>query len=715
MYELSIAAKYLRPGWKNLSVSLISLLSISVIALVVWLVVVFFSITHGLERTWISKVVGLSAPLRLTPSDKYFNSYYYRIDSQSAASDFSTKTLGEKLLEPYSDPYDAEVDPELPPNFPAAERHSDGRLRDPVHELLLALAPIAQKTPGWQLNEFLLASARLQLHMWRPAAHFNAHTSPLELGGLTQKVYLAASEAPNSGNRQTPLLLDATPSDWDNALRMALLSEREWLADEPQYIALPIATGQRHWHNFFDAVEVVQLAPTQPFWALPANLRPKQAVWRVCCQLTDSREPLRPLRLVIPHQVAELEALIEQQRQEGWHCVAATLRLDDQLALVQLDTPPGPTFAADELPWLVTKAFTWQVAVDRASVQRAQECDQILFSAKGSLQNTPLQGQIPYRHLSIAAVQLKTDQSTALAAADPLCNGSCDGQSNSASAEEVARLFLPRQFREAGARLADRGYLSYYAAGASSLQEQRLPYVVAGFFDPGLLPIGGRLVLAPKALVQQVRAAVSADEIPMGNGFEVRFTHLENAEELKQHIQQALQGAGLAAHWRIQTFREYDFTKDLLQQLSSERHLFSLLALIILLVACSNIISMLIILVNDKKMEIAILRALGAGALNIALIFGLCGMAMGLIGSVIGIFFATITLKNLNPLVQFLSELQGHQLFNPMFYGEQLPAQLSFEALFFVCAATALFSLLSGIIPAIKAASIAPASALKAE
>ena len=60
MYELSVARKYLIPRWRQLSVSIISLISILVIALVVWLIVVFFSVKDGLENGWIEKLVALT-------------------------------------------------------------------------------------------------------------------------------------------------------------------------------------------------------------------------------------------------------------------------------------------------------------------------------------------------------------------------------------------------------------------------------------------------------------------------------------------------------------------------------------------------------------------------------------------------------------------------------------------------------------------------------
>lgn len=286
--------------------------------------------------------------------------------------------------------------------------------------------------------------------------------------------------------------------------------------------------------------------------------------------------------------------------------------------------------------------------------------------------------------------------------------------------DQVQEVLLPRQFRSAGARLGDRGYISYQAPTASAIHEQRLQIAVAGFFDPGLLPIGGRLILAPKTAIEQIYSSTPGQQASIANGLaangvELHFADLDAAGKLKQSIQQALVEASIAPYWHVQTFREYEFTKDLLQQLASERHLFSLLAMIIIVVACSNIISMLVILVNDKKQQIAILRAIGAGAGNIALIFGLCGVVMGLIGSAIGIALAMVTLQHLNSLIQFISEIQGQELFNSHFYGDKLPTELSFDALLFVSITTVAISLLSGIIPAIKAACIKPSEALKAD
>lgn len=706
MYELSIATKYLRPSWKNLSVSLISLLSVGVIALVVWLVVVFFSVTHGLERSWISKVVGLAAPLRITPTDAYYRSYYHRIDGLSASSDFTTKTIGDKLLAETSDPYDPEEDPELPLNFPAAHRDAAGLLKDPVKELFSILASLKVSGEPLYSSEFLLAAAQVKLNLLRPPQSLLSTSlvaAPLELGSISQSVYLSTLDPLNSGQQR--LRMAASAADWDNSLRMISLAKDDWIADEPQQHLQPVEASRGEWRKFFDKVTVDKLQPTQELWQLPSALKPKSAIWRVAVQRSTKDGPAA--RIIIPAEAGQLAELTKKLTEQGHFIADATLTLSEGHTALHLDSEPTVGANADELPLLLPKNVLWQAQLEGSSLGSAAHCDQICFLVSTTIQGNTLSGSLPYQNLMIAAAHITAEESQPAEEAAAMASEETD---------YVEQIFLPRQFREAGARVADRGYIAYYAPGASAMQEQRLPIAVAGFFDPGLLPIGGRLLLAPKPLVGQVRsAATAAEDIPLGNGVEVRFDNLDAADQLKHTIQEAMAQAGIAPYWHVETFREYDFTKDLLQQLSSERHLFSLLAIIIIVVACSNIISMLIILVNDKKIEIAILRAMGAGAGNIALIFGLCGVAMGLIGSALGIGLAVFTLHHLNTLIQFIGKVQGYELFNPHFYGEQLPAELSVDALIFVSAATAAISLLSGLVPAIKAACVKPSEALKSE
>lgn len=488
MFELSIASKYLTPRWRQLSVSIISLISVLVIALVVWLIVVFFSVTYGLEKSWIGKLIALTAPIRITPTEQYYNSYYFQADAISNNSGYNYKTIGEKLVSAHSDPYDPTIDEEPPEEWAKPLYNKDGTLKDLVKEAFKAV----ENLPLVTAKDYEVSVATLHLNLLR--SHEN--------GGKAV--------------HQASFIGSYDPENKDLAKSLMTLSG------------------------------------------------------------TDT----------------------------------ANLSIRD---------------------------------------------------------NT------------------------------------------------TEKVYLPRSYRDAGVLAGDAGYLSYTVPTASSMQEQRIPIHVAGFYDPGIIPMGGKLVLTSREITGALSAAQHQEQASFSNGINIRFDDWDRAESIKNSLETSFAEAGILPYWKIETFREYEYTRDVLQQLRSEKHLFSLLAAIIIIVACSNIISMLIILVNDKKVEIGILRSMGASSASIALIFGACGFLMGLAGSLVGTVAAIFTLRNLEPLISLLSRLQGHDMFNPIFYGEKLPTELSYETILFVIMATGAVSLIAGLVPAIKACLMRPAAILKAE
>ncbi|HEY4832007.1 MAG TPA: FtsX-like permease family protein [Waddliaceae bacterium] len=509
MFELSIALKYLVPHRRQLSVSIISLISVLVIALVVWLTVVFFSVSYGLEKSWVQKLIALAAPVRVVPTNDYYRSYYYLIDSISAHSNYDLKSIGQKLATSNSNPYDPEFDQELPVEWASADLNADGSLKDLVKLAFTSIQNISG-IEGIQSKEYEMAVGNLQLHRSYFADNQNEVT-------ISQSIYLSSYDPSN------PSLLQA------------LLPFNE---------------------NDFSKIG-----------------KKKSKFW-----LTGS-----------------------------------------------------------ELP--------------------------------SSLPSTRLEEGI----------------------------------------------LVPKSFLNAGVLLGDHGYISYYSPSASIMQEHQIPVMVLGFYDPGILPIAGKVVIVNSAITSMIREAYQQEGTAETNGINVRFRNFNDAEKVKAQIVAALEKEGIDRYWKVETYRDFEFSRDLLQQLHSEKNLFRLISAIIILVACSNIISMLIILVNDKKLEIGILRSMGATSASIAFIFGFCGIIMGMIGSTLGTIAALITLKNLDSLIGFISKMQGFDVFNPMFYGESLPNEVSVEALTFVLSATVATSLIAGIVPAVKACLLHPSQILRLE
>lgn len=724
MFELSVACKYLRPRWRQLSVSIISMISIMVIALVVWLIVVFFSVTHGLEKSWIQKLIALTAPVRITPTAAYYHSYYYQIDGISSSSNYAHKTIGEKQRALQTDPYDVDSDEEIPAFWVPADRQTDGSLKDIVQKTFQAINNLSHIS-GIKAQDYETTISNLKLRLIR---NYPATGGSQKHSSLSQATYLGSLDSDNAALAYA--LLPMKMSDLSNLYSMLTITSdhsQQNASDktEPEELSnqaisyLDQGPAKEKMQRFFDSVKVRELKTPDNGWVLPAAFLPKSASFQVCVML--ARDKI--MRIILPQDSSAVSKIYKKMQQEGYGVRKAELLVQNYQGAIKYEGSKE-FVAIQNAPVAIEGNVLMPAALFSESLDTASHPGEVLFKIDLNLQGVALAGTAPYGTLQISQADLK-DQFAEAPLQKPFWLYST--VSEDTRNQKSSQLFipsdsdmgegvlLPRSFRDSGAMVGDRGVLSYYAPTLSSVQEQRLPIYVAGFYDPGIIPIGGKFVLANPEVINLIRASHTQEESSLSNGINVRFDHLEQAEDVKAALQQEFERAGIAQYWKIETFRDFDFTRDLIQQLGSERNLWTLIATVIIIVACSNIISMLIILVNDKKVEIGILRSMGASATSIAFIFGFCGVVMGVMGSVIGTLMALVTLKNLQSLIDFISFLQGHQMFNPVFYGNSLPSELSFEALAFVIAATAFISLLAGIIPAVKAGLVRPSAILRSE
>ncbi len=631
-------------------------MSVLVISLVVWLVVVFLSVTAGIEKNWLSKLTSLHAPIRLAPTNEFYSSYYYQIDKLSAASNYTLKTIGEKAASQAADPYSVDLDAEIPIYWPKADRLSDGALRDPVKIAYRELDALKEEIPGFAFQDYEIGGALLRLTLHRPSDETPS--------SLSQMSYLLSLAEENP--RFRTLLIEPQPNDLNHLL-----------AADPALIE----------HIKFEEVK------TQAKFAFPQELLPIGRPLQVYIQPGDSR-------VILP--LESNEQLLLAGLEKG------TVIWDGRE--LQFQSPSTLSF-----PKKI------QLRLDRpATFKASNPSSGNEIEITGRIQGYPISGAIPFKNIEIAKGKAKIDFD-----AEPLhppawayfVNGKCQlPEAEKKFGREISAI-LPKNYRESGVLLGDAGALNYTAPAALSAQEQKIPIRVAGFYDPGILSIGSKCLIVPEEVTKTIHAAsqtFSPDGTPT-NGLFVWIADLENAPLMKEKIAERFKSAGIDAYWKIATYEQFEFSKDLMLQFQSDRTLLLLIASILLIVACCNIISLLVLLVNDKKKEIAILQSMGASFRSIASIFGLCGIAMGAMSCLIGGSLAVFTLRHLDSLVAFLSALQGRAAFNPAFFGQTLPNHLSYEALLFVLIATPLLSLAAGLIPALKASRIRPSSVLRSE
>jgi len=170
---------------------------------------------------------------------------------------------------------------------------------------------------------------------------------------------------------------------------------------------------------------------------------------------------------------------------------------------------------------------------------------------------------------------------------------------------------------------------------------------------------------------------------------------------------------------RDKPLRLYDWktaNAAFVQALQVERNVMFLILSMIIMVAAFNIISSMIMLVQDKGRDIAIMRAMGATRGMIMRIFFLNGASIGLSGTLAGFALGLAFAKNIDTIKGWLEGLTGSELFAAeIYFLSKLPAKVdSFEVLLVVCMGVVL-SILATLYPSWRAGRLQPAEALRYE
>lgn len=133
-------------------------------------------------------------------------------------------------------------------------------------------------------------------------------------------------------------------------------------------------------------------------------------------------------------------------------------------------------------------------------------------------------------------------------------------------------------------------------------------------------------------------------------------------------------------------------------------------------VACFNIVSTLVMAVKDKSRDIAVLRTLGAKDGLIRAIFVWYGLLAGLFGSLCGVIIGVVVSLQLTPIIERIEKLIGHQfLSSDIYFIDFLPSELHWLDVFYVLVTALLLSLLASWYPARRASNIDPARVLSGQ
>ena len=170
----------------------------------------------------------------------------------------------------------------------------------------------------------------------------------------------------------------------------------------------------------------------------------------------------------------------------------------------------------------------------------------------------------------------------------------------------------------------------------------------------------------------------------------------------------------IAQGYQLETWQQS--MAQLFQAIRTEKTVVGLLLSVIIGVAAFNIVASLVLMVNEKRKDIAVLRSLGMMPATIATIFRTQGGVTGVLGVVCGVVAGCLLAPNIGSLVAFLEGLSGGQVFDPeLYFITVLPSHLQWLDVIVVGSLGVILSVLATLYPAWRAGKVPPAEALRYE
>ena len=229
-------------------------------------------------------------------------------------------------------------------------------------------------------------------------------------------------------------------------------------------------------------------------------------------------------------------------------------------------------------------------------------------------------------------------------------------------------------------------------------------YTVIGTFNTEMFQYDDNYVFMP---LKEAQAFFKMGDTV--SHLEVFVSDVNRLDETLLEANDSLGEGALVHDWR-QT------NKPFFRAVEIERNVMFLILTLIIIVAAFNMISGLIMLVQDKAKDIAILRTMGMSRGGIQRVFLMSGLTVGFLGTVAGVILGLAFSYNIDAIKEWLEGLSGTELFaGEIYFLAHLPAQVDLQEVIIVAGMSLFLSLLATLYPSWKAGRTDPVEALRYE
>jgi len=240
--------------------------------------------------------------------------------------------------------------------------------------------------------------------------------------------------------------------------------------------------------------------------------------------------------------------------------------------------------------------------------------------------------------------------------------------------------------------------------GPSGATPRLRAFELVGIFDSGFYEYDIGMVLTSLEAVQRLNR--------MGNavtGIELFLDDRDKAAEVAAAARMALPPGAWVSDWQHRH-------RSFFQAMRTERVAMGIILSLIVLVAVFNMVASLVMVVMERRKEIAILKTVGATHASVMRVFLLMGTLLSGMGTILGTMLGLLLAWKLGPILAWIEKITGVTfLSSDVYYIDHVPSVIDPVSVTTIVIVSLLMGIVATFYPAWRAASVPPAEALRYE
>lgn len=234
---------------------------------------------------------------------------------------------------------------------------------------------------------------------------------------------------------------------------------------------------------------------------------------------------------------------------------------------------------------------------------------------------------------------------------------------------------------------------------------------IVDVFKSGMSEYDSNLVFCNLEYLQEMRGMFTPETgVRNITSIQIKLKNFEDADEVVKKLQAAFP----PGMFSVRTWEQKQ--GPLLAAVEVESAILNVLLFLIIAVAGFGILAIFFMIVVEKTRDIGILKSLGASSRGVMSIFLSYGLALGIVGSGVGVVLGLVFVNRINQIEEWITWLTGRKVFDEkIYYFPEIPTAVNPMMVFWVAIGAMTIAVLASVLPARRASRLHPVEALRYE